>query len=189
MTRSDDGPDYNRVWKAKIPEKIKTFMWLVEQNAILTKDTLLRRNWQGDPSCYFCESPETIDHLFFECPIAKVIWGVIAMCFHQKCRPKTYSQYWAWIPNALPGGSRMYMVGLAAVCWTIWKGRNRVCYEKKQIKNPGELLFSACGFLRYWAGLQRDEDQRQLINAGVNLMMRTATKLLRKEEPKTHDGN
>jgi hypothetical protein len=58
--------------------------------------------------------------------------------------------------------------------------------RKKQIKNPNELLFSACAFLRYWAGLERDEDQRQLINAGVDLMMRTAMKLLgKKEEPKT----
>jgi hypothetical protein len=77
LTRSDDSPDYKRVWKAKIHEKIKTFMWLVEQNAILTKDTLLRRNWQREPSCYLCENPETLNHLFFECPIAKVILGVI----------------------------------------------------------------------------------------------------------------
>jgi hypothetical protein len=80
----------------------------------------------------------------------------------------------------------MYMVGLAAVCWAIWKGRNRVCFDKKQINNPGDILFSACAFLRYWAGLQRDEDQRQLINAGVDLMMRTAMKILGKQdEPKS----
>jgi hypothetical protein len=57
LTKIDDGPDFKRVWSAKIPKKIKTFMWLVEQNAILTKDTMLRKNWQGDPSCYFCNIP------------------------------------------------------------------------------------------------------------------------------------
>jgi hypothetical protein len=119
LTKTDDGPNFKRVWSAKVPEKIKTFMWLVEQNAILTKDTMLRKNWQGDPSCYFCDIPKTIDHLFFECPIAKVIWGVIAVCFHQRCRPLSYAQYWAWIPSALPGGERIFMVGLAAVCWAI----------------------------------------------------------------------
>jgi hypothetical protein len=71
-----------RVWRAKVPEKIKIFMWLVEQNAILTKDDVLRRNWHGDPFYYFCDNPEIIDHLFFESPIAKVILGVIAICFH-----------------------------------------------------------------------------------------------------------
>jgi hypothetical protein len=100
----------SKEWSAKIPDKIKTFMWLVEQNA---------KNWQGDPSCYFCNIPETIDHLFFECPISKVIWGVIVVCFHQKCRPLSYVQYWAWVPSTLPGGERIFMVGLVVVCWAI----------------------------------------------------------------------
>jgi hypothetical protein len=93
LTRHDNGPDYKRVWKAKIPEKIKIFMWLVEQNSILTKDNMLKRNWQGDPCCYFCDNPENMDHLLFECPIAKVVCGVIAICFHKKCRPLSYAQY------------------------------------------------------------------------------------------------
>jgi hypothetical protein len=28
--------------------------------------------------------------LMFFCPIAKVIWGVIASCFHQSQRPSCY---------------------------------------------------------------------------------------------------
>jgi hypothetical protein len=57
----------------------------------------------GDPSCYFCNAPETVDHLFFECPTAKVICGVIAICFHQNSRPKAYDQFWRWILRALLG--------------------------------------------------------------------------------------
>jgi hypothetical protein len=54
--------------ESKIPEKVKIFMWLVAQKAILTKDNMIRRNWQGGPI-------ETVDHLLFSCPIAKVVWG------------------------------------------------------------------------------------------------------------------
>jgi hypothetical protein len=94
----------SKEWKVKVHEKIRIFMWLVKQNAILTKDNMLRKNWHGDPSYYFCDSPKTMDRLFFECPIAKVVWRVIAACFDQGCRPRSHAQYWAWIPNALPGG-------------------------------------------------------------------------------------
>jgi hypothetical protein len=180
LTKADNGPVFRRVWKAKVPEKIRTFMWLVEQNAILTKGNMLRKNWHGDPSCYFCDSPETVDHLFFECPIAKVVWWVIAAYFGQVCRPRSYAQYWVWIPNALPGGDKMYMVGLAAICWVIWKGQNRVCFEKKHLRSPSELVYSTCAFLRYWAGLQAEESQK-LIVSRVDLMMRTAMKLLGKK--------
>jgi hypothetical protein len=78
LTRDDRGSSYRRIWKSKISTKIKTFMWLIEQDAILTKDNMLKRKWHGDPNCYFCNSPESMNHLFFECPVTKVTWGVIA---------------------------------------------------------------------------------------------------------------
>jgi hypothetical protein len=53
--------------------KIKIFMWLTEEKAIQTKDNMSRRNWKGDPACYFCGAPESCDHLMLTCPIAKVI--------------------------------------------------------------------------------------------------------------------
>jgi hypothetical protein len=45
LTKDDNGPDFKRVWKTKLPEKIKTLMWLVEQKSILTKNNMLKR-WQ-----------------------------------------------------------------------------------------------------------------------------------------------
>jgi hypothetical protein len=41
----DGAENHNkRIWKAKIPLNIKIFMWLLQQNAILTKDNLVREN-------------------------------------------------------------------------------------------------------------------------------------------------
>jgi hypothetical protein len=105
-------------------------MWLVEQRAILTKDNMKKRNWQGDLVCYFCGQFEDTDHLLFECPIAKVIWGDIALCFHQNDMPSSYNQFCPWIEKSLLGGQDVYMLGLAAVCWAVWKARNSVCFEK-----------------------------------------------------------
>ena len=64
LTKNDTGPYHKKVWKGKIPAKIKIFLWLVLNNAILTKDNILKRRWQGDPSCYFCSQAETVNHLF-----------------------------------------------------------------------------------------------------------------------------
>jgi len=67
-----DSPN-KKFWKAKIPLKIKTFMWLIKHNAILTKDNLIKRKWRGDPQYRFCSEPETVNHLFFECSMARFI--------------------------------------------------------------------------------------------------------------------
>jgi hypothetical protein len=47
LSKDVSRPPFKRVWKAKLPEKIKVFMWLVEQKAILTKDNMIKRKWQG----------------------------------------------------------------------------------------------------------------------------------------------
>jgi hypothetical protein len=73
--------------------KINVFMWLVEQKAILTKDNMLKRKWQGGLGCYFCSQHENIDHLLFSCLIAKVIWEVVALCFHQSKRHSNYEKF------------------------------------------------------------------------------------------------
>jgi len=65
MTRGENNENLEHIWKAKIPQKIKIFMWLVHNKSILTRDNMVKRKWQGDPTCIFCSQLETCDHLFF----------------------------------------------------------------------------------------------------------------------------
>jgi len=89
LTKENSRKRFKHIWKAKLPYKIKIFMWLVENDAILTKDNLLRRHWVGDPTCSFCHDTESIEHLFFHCPIAKIIWGIIGLCFGANDIPRS----------------------------------------------------------------------------------------------------
>jgi hypothetical protein len=43
-------------------------MWMMEKNAILTKDNMLKRNRNGD-SCYFYDQNETMLHLLLNCSV------------------------------------------------------------------------------------------------------------------------
>jgi hypothetical protein len=65
LSNNISGPNMQHSWKAKIPPKIKIFMWLLENKALLTKDNMIKRKWKGDQTCSFCSQDETIDHLFF----------------------------------------------------------------------------------------------------------------------------
>jgi hypothetical protein len=40
-----------------------------------------------EPGCYFCGQFGTTDHLLVTCPIAKVVWEVVSLCFHQRTWP------------------------------------------------------------------------------------------------------
>jgi hypothetical protein len=78
-------------------------MWLVAHKSILTKYNMLRRKWQETPDCYFFGEAETTGHMIGR-PIAKVIWGIVAICFGQNDRSSSYEQFSSWIKKALLGG-------------------------------------------------------------------------------------
>jgi hypothetical protein len=69
----------------------------------------------------------------------------------------------------------------AAICWVIWKARNKSCFEKKLIKDPSDIIVSACSFMMYfmmyWAGLYSEETQ-VVIRSGVETMLSTAFRIL-----------
>jgi len=67
--------------------------------------------------------------------------------------------------------------GVATICWAIWKGRNKACFNEVVIKNPIEILCHAGALMRFWTGLYAEVDKEMLIN-GVNTMLREATRLL-----------
>jgi hypothetical protein len=163
LCKNEYGPHNRKIWKAKIPLKIKIFMWLVSQNAILTKDNLCKRKWKGNKSCAFCTEEEDGHHIFFGCLTAKYIWSLLAYSLGTDCRPSNIDQYWVWVNKILPHSPQMHAVGLAAVCWAIWHSRNAVCFENKRIKSPTEIVCMICSFLTYWAGLLNEELKTQVI--------------------------
>lgn len=65
------------LWKLKIPLKIKIFMWFLNKKVLLTRDNLAKRNWNGSKKCCFCDSEETVNHLFISCPFDRLVWRII----------------------------------------------------------------------------------------------------------------
>jgi hypothetical protein len=93
LSRLDVGLSFKKIWKAKIPLKIRVFMWLVSQNAILTKDNLTKRKWKGNTSGAFCTEKEDEQHLFFGCLSAKYVWRLLAYTLGFDCRLGSLDQY------------------------------------------------------------------------------------------------
>lgn len=177
LTITDSGESHSRIWRAKIPYKIKIFLWLLERNATLTKDNMVKRKWTGDPSCRFCKEVESVDHLFFQCPIAHAVWGITAICLGANNTPNNIRQFWSWIALALPNGQSVHTFGLAAICWAIWKTRNNACFEGKLIKHPAEIICYACSFMNYWTGLYKTDFQAQITD-GVKVLLAMACRIL-----------
>ncbi|PNT65016.1 hypothetical protein BRADI_4g36133v3 [Brachypodium distachyon] len=76
------------------------------------------------------------------------------MALGMNTRPMNFSQYFWWMAHFTTLSRNLQVVALVAVCWAIWKLRNRACFEHKLIRSPAEIVCYACSFLKYWAGLR-----------------------------------
>jgi hypothetical protein len=79
-----------------------------------------------------------------------------------------------WFYAFLPGGDQIYMVGISAVCWSIWNVRNRVTFDGHVMQFPTEAIFVVCSFLIYWAGLQLEEIKELMVQGSEKLMRMAA---------------
>ena len=67
------------VWQLNVPPRVHIFLWLLYNNKLLTRDNLQKKKRDAeDKSCLFCCEEESINHLFFDCCVSKLIWGWIS---------------------------------------------------------------------------------------------------------------
>jgi hypothetical protein len=91
------------VWKAKLPLKIKIFLWQVCDNKVQSAEQLRKRNWPGDLDCKMCGRPETTDHIIFRCTMAQFIWCVCRDGFGWPCSPVSVCD---WQEHFIEGKNR-----------------------------------------------------------------------------------
>lgn len=106
---------------------------------------------------------------------------MFAKCFGANTVPRTLDQCWNWCEKWLPLGKKFHVCGAAAICWAIWKARNKVCFDKIMIKNPLDIVYHACALIKYWAGLFVEADKEQL-EEGVNAILEIAKRILKRQK-------
>lgn len=151
------------LWKVKIPQKIKIFLWLIARSKILSKGNLIKRMWKGGGECCFCGLFESTDHLFFNCSVARYIWRIVQIVLNLRTVPKKHEDTFGnWLLGSDKRIRNLLIVGLGSVLWWIWKTRNDGCFNNKRIIDPSDVVFLSCHWLDSWAILQKRKERRML---------------------------
>ena len=126
-------PNVNKeLWKLKAPLKFKIFLWYLRKGVILTKDNLAKRNWQGSLSCASCHKEETIQHLFFDCRLARSVWSVFLMATGINQPQNVDHMFGDWLQGFNSMLKPLLLLGAAVLCWALWICRNDLVFEKKK---------------------------------------------------------
>jgi hypothetical protein len=123
------------LWKLKLPFKIKIFMWFLRGKVLLTKDNLIKRKWKGCSKCCFCDSEETVQHLFISCPFVRIIWRMIYFTYSLSPPINIINMFGNWL-NGIPETDKTRIrIGVLALCWSIWIYRNNIIFNKQKDTN------------------------------------------------------
>jgi hypothetical protein len=165
----DDQTKYLRkyIWKIKVPLKIKIFMWFLHHKVILTKDNLAKRNWEGSKTCVFCDKDESIQHLFFECPLAKTVWRIIFLAFSISPPSNITNLFGNWLSGIAKKDLIQIRVGVCAIVWAIWNVRNDFIFNKQKPHSFLQVIPLAIHWIRTWSYIQAEE-QRAAMESGCN---------------------
>ncbi len=161
------------LWKLKIPLKIKIFMWCLLKGVVLTKDNLARRNWNGSLRCSFCLKNESIQHFFFDCHLAKFMWRAVQFSFGFNLPVSVSHIFDGWLLGVDKKMSKLILVGAFAICWAIWLSRNNIVFNKSPSFFYMLVIFRATYWLRFWAQLQRCEDDEEFLKVACRKLKTT----------------
>ena len=132
-------------------------MWYLKRGITLPKDNLLKRNWKGDGSCCFCSSAETIQHLFFDCHVAKSVWYALLFTFGIQPPVNFTHLLGSWLAGLTPNLRKPMLVGVVACCWAIWLTRNDAVFSKIMPNSYLQVLFRGMFWARLWSLLSKKE--------------------------------
>ena len=144
------------IWKGLVPPKVEILTWFVLLGRVNTKSRLHRLGIlaQDQSLCTFCGFfAENHEHLFFSCEYAWFLWcfwlkkwGVSwVFPFDQKCC------FESWMEIKMRGPRKKgWWVAFFVVLWTIWRCRNLIIFEKKNISKE-EALEMAKFWFNQWS--------------------------------------
>ena len=108
---------------------------------------------------------ETIQHLFIDCPLTNTIWRIIFFATNLTQPRSIKHMFGAWLRNQNKRMRSLIWVGVAAICWAIWRCRNDVIFNELKTNSIMQVIFRGAFWLHFWAPLQRDEQAKAILSA------------------------
>ena len=113
------------LWKLPMPQRVKTFAWLLLKGKLLTNAERLRRKISTSDQCSLCANgTEDLDHALKLCPLASRVWKEILP-------PATFHDFMStslrnWMQALLihPRCHVSWTIGCFIACWKLWESRN-----------------------------------------------------------------
>jgi hypothetical protein len=166
LSRGASVVHFRDMWAAKLPLKIRIFTWQLALNRLPTREALAHRRGPSDGRCALCGDTESASHLFFTCSLARFGWSVVRQMLGCRWSPSSFPQFFHILSTFAGRPRRFIWVLFAALCWSLWKVRNRHIFQAKVIRQPTDIIYPWIILLQQWLPAARPQDK-----AGLELLV------------------
>lgn len=152
----------SQVWKVKTAPKIKTFMWKALSNALSMSEELLARGMKVDPRFQRCGViGESINHVLFSCPAARLVWASSGFPFPQRgFENRSLFENFSYLlsiekcTNVPLEVRRTY----PWILWLLWKNKNAFVFEGKEYEAE-DTVAKVFAEVRRWFEVRDTENE------------------------------
>ncbi|XP_051221392.1 uncharacterized protein [Lolium perenne] len=157
---------FKDVWRTRVPPKIKVFLWQLIRGRLPSGEQLLKRHGPSNGMCALCGAWEDCNHIFFTCPLARLMWAGVRELLSCDWNPAGAGDFIALSQGLSNPLRRLAWFTFAAQCWTLWNIRNKLAIEGKLIGNPADIFYQLSLHMQCWRVLVRPRD-RDLLDLAV----------------------
>ncbi|XP_054801608.1 uncharacterized protein LOC129305663 [Prosopis cineraria] len=134
---SYDCPDqiWAKIWKLRVPQRCRSFLWLMSHDRILTNKSRFDRHLDIQPWCSCCpEEFEDTLHVMRQCPEAKEVWMKLLRPSQRRAFFTTDLREWCKmnLKIQVTVNNFKWCDLFAVLCWAIWKRRNERVFEGRR---------------------------------------------------------
>jgi ribonuclease HI len=127
---------WKKIWKLKVQERIRCFVWILHHNRLLTNSRLSMMHL-GSEFCYHCgDVVETALHVLRDCPLAVGIWlNMVGLHYRDKFFNANLQQWLNLNMNAELGMGHMknWAEFWASACHSLWYWRNKMTHDSGSV--------------------------------------------------------
>ncbi|KAL4319432.1 hypothetical protein GQ457_18G015740 [Hibiscus cannabinus] len=135
---------WKKIWKLKVPHRVRLFAWLVWHERLLTNVERVRHHMTTSAHCEICGCRrEDMDHVLRLCTAAREVWGKIVPIAERDRFFRVAHREWLrtnLFDVSSTVGDEDWHVRFIITCWLLWK--RRCCFVFESVRGGGEDIIA-----------------------------------------------
>ncbi|KAL9830584.1 putative reverse transcriptase zinc-binding domain-containing protein [Arabidopsis thaliana] len=162
-------PIFQGIWSLYTAPNIKVFLWKAVKGAVAVEDRLRTRGILIEDGCSMCpEENETINHILFQCPLARQVWALsLLQSPFSGFGNSSFTNMNHVLHNCKNQSISRFLRSVSPwIIWIFWKNINKVLFEGDGSVSHS-IVHKAYEDCNHWLSAQDPNSQTEETKKGM----------------------